>query len=215
MGWLSMLLATWSGQAPPVPAVDHPVFGPIRPPYRPKGRPWLWQNQVPLGQAHGAVCVSWLADSSGPSEAHIAFWHWLTESIDSLVEQAWPLLAAEFDDGSEQHTPADPWEMLTWTGAHLPADGGHASEWSLAFARRRLPEAIYSVTFREGLPAFVTAAARFRRWLAPRHRASAYAAPGRRLPVRSGQRRTTGRHTSGGYSAGHWDQVVRAARDQA
>ena len=39
MGWLSMLLATWSGQAPPVPAVDHPVFGPIRPPYRPKGRP--------------------------------------------------------------------------------------------------------------------------------------------------------------------------------
>lgn len=215
MGWMWLLLANLSGQAPPVPAVDHLVFGPIRPIYRPKGRLWLWENLFPLRQARGTVCVTWLADGSGPSEAQIAFWAWLAASIDNLAEQAWPLLAANVDDWAERRRPADPWDELTWTGADLPADGGHASEWSLSFAASRRPGVMLTVTFREGLPAFVTAAAKFPRWLPRRHGASVYAARERRSPARSTRRRTTVRRTSGGYSEGRWDRVAQAFPDPA
>jgi hypothetical protein len=44
MGWLWMLLANLSGQALPVPAVDHLVFGPIRAIYRPKAGCGFGQN---------------------------------------------------------------------------------------------------------------------------------------------------------------------------
>lgn len=215
MGWVWMLLANLSGQALPVPAIDHRVFGPIRPIYRPKGRLWLWENLLPLRQARGAVSVTWLADGAGPSEAQIAFWTWLAASIDTLAEQAWPLLAADVDAWSNRPRHPDPWEELTWIGADLPADGGHASEWSLSFATSRRPAGMLTVTFREGLPAFVTAAAKLPRWLPRRHGASAYAARERRSPAPSARRRTTARHTSGGCSAGRWDQVAQVSPDPA
>jgi hypothetical protein len=215
MGWFSILLANLQGQAPPVPAVDHQVFGPIRAIYRPKDRPWLWENLFPLRQARGGVRVSWLAGEDGPSEAQIAFWSWLAANIDNLAEQAWPLIAADLDDWSERRRPADPWDELTWTGADLPADGGHASEWSLSFVASRRPAMLLTVTFREGLPAFVTAAAKPARWLPRRHGASAYAAREGRSPARSLRRRTTVRRTSGGYSAGRSDRVAQAVPDPA
>ena len=215
MGWLWMLLANLSGQAPAVPAVEHGVFGPIRPVYRPKGRLWLWENLLPLRQARGAVSVTWLADGSGPTEAQVAFWTWLAESIDTLAEQAWPLLAPDLDEWSKRPRFADPWDELTWIGADLPADGGHASQWSLSFATGRRRDVMLTVTFREGLPAFVTSAAKPRRWLPRRHGATAYAARERRSPARSARRRTTAPRTSGGYSAGRWDQVAQVFPDQA
>ena len=215
MGWLWMLLANLSGQDPPVPAVHHCVFGAVRPTYRPKGRLWLWEGLVPIRQARGEISVTWLADASGPSEAQIAFWSWLAQSIDTLAEQAWPLLAAEVTERTGRPRSADPWDELSWTGADLPADGGHASEWSLSFAMRHRPDVTLCVTFREGLPAFVTGAPMFLRWLLRYRGASASAARGRRSPALSARRRTTGRHTSGGCSAARWDPVVRAARDRA
>jgi len=215
MGWVWNLLANLSGQAPPVPAVDHPVLGPIRPSYRPKERLWLWNNLRPLRQARGAVSLSWLAGRAGPTEAQIAFWGWLVESIDDLAEQAWSLLADDIDEWAGRVSPAEPWDGLSWTGAHLPADGGHASEWSLSFTPRRRPDVALTVIFREGLPAFVTAATRAYRWLPQRPAATGYAARGRRLPTRSGRRRTIGRRTSGGCSAGRWDQVAQAFQDPA
>ena len=215
MGWVEILLANMSGQAPPVPAVEHGVFGLIRPSYRPKGGLWLWHSLRPLRLARGAVRVSWLADPSGPTQTQIDFWRWLVDSIDTLIEQAWSLMADEAADAAERAWAADPWEMVTWTGADLPADGAHASEWSLSFAARRRPDIALTVTFREGLPAFVTSAARPPRWLLPRLAASAYAARGHRSPALSARRRTTDPRTSGGYSAGRWDLVAQAAQDPA
>ncbi len=215
MGWLHSLLASLTGQAPPVPAIEHPVLGPIRPSYRPKARPWRWTSLQPLRHARGPVHVTWLGDALGPTEAQIAFWNWLKDSIDSLAEQAWPLLAEAVDDGRRLPWPGDPWDELAWTGASLPADGRHASEWSVSFAPRSRPHGTLTITFREGLPAFVTAAPPPARWIRRRSAASGYAAPGRRLPAPSARRRTTGRRTSGGCSAGRWDLVARAVQDPA
>jgi hypothetical protein len=38
----------------------------------------------------------------GRARRRIAFWTWLAESIDTLAEQAWPLLAADLDDWSKR-----------------------------------------------------------------------------------------------------------------
>jgi hypothetical protein len=215
MGWLSSMLASLSGQAPPVPAVEHPVLGLIRASYRPKGGRWLWTSLRPIRQARGAVRVSWLAGPAGPSEAQVAFWSWLVESIEDLAEQAWSLLAEDVEDWAGRVSPAHSWDALTWTGAALPADGAHASEWSLSFEPRRRPDVALTVVFREGLPAFVTAAPIPSGLLPPRPVASAYAARAHRSPVRSARRRTTALRTSSGCSAGRWDLVAQAVQDPA
>jgi hypothetical protein len=157
MGWLGALFAKLSGEAPPLAPIDHAVLGRIAPSHRPKNGIWLWETLAPIAHPRGPVSVTWLADPSGPSEPQVAFWHWLREHIDTVVEQAWPLLAIDVQDWTEKPPPADPWRELIWEGAGLPADGSRTSEWDVSFATRTCPDVMLTVTFREGQPVFVTA----------------------------------------------------------
>ena len=157
MGWLGTLFARLSGEAPPVPPRDHPVLGRIQPSHRPREGAWLWETLTPLEHARGRVSVTWLADSSGPSEPQVAFWGWLAAHIDEVVEQAWPLLSIDVRDWTEQPAPGEPWQELIWEGAGLPADGDRLSEWDVSFATRTCPDVMLTVSFIEGKPVFVTA----------------------------------------------------------
>lgn len=111
----------------------------------------------PIDHRRGPVTVTWLAGAGGPSEDQVAFWDWLREHIDDVVEQARPVLALDVQDWTEKPMPTEAWEELFWEGAQLPDDGRRESEWDVAFATRTCPDVMLTVTFRDGRPLFVTA----------------------------------------------------------
>jgi len=157
VGWLGALFARLSGEMPPVPAVPHPELGLIQPSHRPRGRPWLWETIGPIDHPRGPVTVTWLADETGPSEAQLAFWRWLRDNIDAVVEEARPLLAQDVRDWTEKPLPDDPWREIIWEGAGLPLGGERSGEWDVSFATRTCPDVMLTVNFEGGRPAYVTA----------------------------------------------------------
>lgn len=157
MGWLGALFARLSGEAPPVAAVPHAELGLIQPSHRPRNGLWLWETLRPIQHARGPVSVTWLADESGPTEAQVAFWRWLKDHIDAIVEEARPLLAIDVQDWTENPMPADPWQELFWEGAGLPLDGDRTNEWDVSFATRTCPDVMLTVNYEGGRPVYVTA----------------------------------------------------------
>ena len=155
MSWIGALFARLSGEGPPVAAVEHAELGRIRPSHRPKDGLWLWEMLDWVETPRGKISLTWDGGQSGITAEQVELFHWIRDHIDPLTMAAAPLIAPELEEGLEKPFPSDPWQELSWEGAHLPADGSIDGEWDLSYSVQQWPDALVTVYFKRREPTLV------------------------------------------------------------
>lgn len=129
--------------------MDHPVFGPIEATIDHANGHYFWETPLGVNTEKGEIGVFFDAPSDGPSAAQVAMWHQILSDSDRLSQKAEPLLR----DRLLEFGWADRYGELKWSAVGLSTDGSVGSDWDMSFS---IPEAIFTVYFKHGMPETVS-----------------------------------------------------------
>lgn len=149
MGWFDWLRSSRA------PVIVHPELGRLRVSHRPRQGLWLWEMLDWVDTPRGRVALTWDGGEHGISAAQLELFHWLRDHIDVLTAAAAPMIAPELSEWLERPFSEEPWQELSWEGAHLPADGSIDGEWDLSYSVEQWPDAMVTVYFKQQQPTLV------------------------------------------------------------